>query len=82
MMIENRDVAVEVARRLYVMSESINETILYVRENCPEEEFKEFCRSMERLLDRLYVIGLEPLYEDHPDIAPPEVGFKPRRQQR
>ncbi|WP_429304688.1 hypothetical protein [Paraburkholderia sp. GAS199] len=79
MTIKDKQIASEVAHRLYALSGSINETILYVRENCPAEEFKEFCRAMGQLLDRLYVIGLEPLYEDHPDIAPPEVGFKSRR---
>jgi len=32
--------------------------------------------------DRLYVLGLEPLYEEHPDIAPPELEFEPCGKKR
>ncbi|SOF00390.1 hypothetical protein SAMN05446635_8447 [Burkholderia sp. OK233] len=64
------------------MSGAINDAIILVQDRCPDDEFKEFRLAMGTLLDRLYVLGLEPLYEEHPDIAPPELEFKPRRKKR
>ena len=81
-MIKNRETAVELSNRLLKVSGAINETIILVQKSCPNDEFKEFRLAMGRLVDRLYVLGLEPLYEEHPEIAPPELEFKPRRKKR
>ncbi|ANB75990.1 hypothetical protein AYM40_27275 [Paraburkholderia phytofirmans OLGA172] len=81
-MIKNREIAVEVSNRLLKMSGAINDAIVLVRDRCPDDEFKEFRLAMGWLLDHLYVLGLEPLYEEHPDIAPPELEFKPRGKRR
>ncbi|MFL9886559.1 hypothetical protein PQR66_26195 [Paraburkholderia agricolaris] len=79
-MIKNRETAVELSNRLLKISGAINDAIIFAQDRCPDDEFKEFRLAMGRLLDRLYVLGLEPLYEEHPDIAPPELEFKPRKK--
>lgn len=81
-MIKNREVAVELSNRLLKMGGAIDDAIILARDRCPDDEFKEFRLTMAKLLDHLYVLGLEPLYEEHPDIAPPELEFKPSRKKR
>jgi hypothetical protein len=39
-----------------------------------------FRLAMGRLLERLYVLGLQPLYEEHPEIVPPEMVIEPREK--
>ena len=81
-MIKNREVAAELSNRILKVSGAINDAIILVQESCPADEFNEFRRAMGRLLDQVYVLGLEPLYEAHPDIAPPELEFIPRKKGR
>ncbi|PQV45592.1 hypothetical protein [Paraburkholderia sp. BL21I4N1] len=81
-MINNREVAAELSDRILKVSGAINDAIILVQDRCSVGEFNEFRRAMGRLLDQVYVLGLEPLYEAHPDIAPPELEFVPRKKDR
>lgn len=81
-MVKNREIAVELSNRLLKISGAIDDAIIIVQDRCPDDEFKEFRLAMGRLLDHLYVLGLEPLYEEHPDIAPPELEFKPGKKKQ
>ncbi|MFL9905373.1 hypothetical protein [Paraburkholderia sp. RL17-337-BIB-A] len=77
-MIKNQEIAAELSSQLLKISGTINEAIILVHDRCPDEEFKGLRLAMGRLLDHLYVLGLQPLYEEHPEIAPPEMELKPR----
>lgn len=81
-MIKDREIAAELSKQFLKISGAINDAIIQVQDNCSADEFNEFRRTMARLLDQVYVLGLEPLYEAHPDIAPPELEFKPRGKGR
>jgi hypothetical protein len=77
-MVKNQEVASELSNKLLKISGAINEAIILVQDRCPDDEFRVFRLAMGRLLDHLYVLGLEPLYEEHPEIVPPEMQLKPR----
>ncbi|WGS54335.1 hypothetical protein LFL96_25305 [Paraburkholderia sp. D15] len=81
-MIKNPEIASDLSNRFLGVSGAINDAIILVQESCPADEFKAFRRAMGQLLDQVYVLALEPLYEAHPDIAPPELEFKPRGKGR
>ena len=48
------------------------ESLALVRGKCTEEESKEFQAAMAQVLGRLFFLVLEPIYREHPFLAPPE----------
>lgn len=46
------------------------DSLKLVRESCPEEEYKEFQTGMAHVLGRLFFLLMEPIYREHPSLAP------------
>jgi hypothetical protein len=47
------------------------ESLALVRGKCSEEESKEFQAAMAQVLGRLFFLVMEPIYREHPSLAPP-----------
>ncbi len=48
------------------------DSLRLVQENCSDEEYKEFQRGMAHVLGRLFFLVMEPIYREHPSLAPPD----------
>ena len=46
------------------------DSLKLVQKNCAEEEYKEFGRGMAHVLGRLFFLLMEPIYVEHPALAP------------
>jgi hypothetical protein len=46
------------------------DSLKLVQKNCDEEEYKEFSRGMAHVLGHLYFLVMEPIYAQHPTLAP------------
>ncbi len=71
-MIENAKLAADVSQLLQKTFDSLGESILRVNAGCSEAEASSY---REKIGDIFYVIVfgiLEPLYEKHPQLKPPD----------
>lgn len=48
------------------------ESIALVKERCPLEETKQFQAGMSHVLGNLFFRVMEPIYREHPSLAPPD----------
>lgn len=48
------------------------ESIALVKERCPREESKQFLAGMSHVLGNLFFRVMEPIYREHPSLAPPD----------
>ena len=46
------------------------ESLKLVHDSCPEEEHRQFRKGMAHVDGRLYFLLMEPIYRDHPSLAP------------
>lgn len=72
-MIKNRAVADEVSKLMLELTARLNESIAKVKDNCDEEDFKIYRRAVGKVMGEILLEVLNPLYEDHPSIKPPEL---------
>lgn len=69
-MITDRYVAKQVSEGVIAISRMIDDTLIAAKEHCPEEDFRRLRDGMARVLGELLLEVLNPLYRDHPDLAP------------
>lgn len=43
-----------------------------VKSRCTEEEYKAFRSKMAQVMGQLFFLVMEPIYREHPSLAPPE----------
>ena len=48
------------------------DSLKLVEKKCSEEEYKEFQSGMAHVLGRLFFLLMEPIYREHPSLAPPD----------
>jgi hypothetical protein len=48
------------------------DSLRLVEKKCSEEEYKEFQSGMAHVLGRLFFLLMEPIYREHPSLAPPD----------
>ena len=48
------------------------DSLRLVQEKCSDEERKEFQTGMAHVLGRLFFLLMEPIYREHPSLAPPD----------
>jgi hypothetical protein len=49
---------------------SLSASLEVVRLNCPDEEYKEYRKGMAQVLGRLFFLLMNPIYHEHPYLAP------------
>jgi hypothetical protein len=47
-------------------------SLKFVKENCPDNEYKAYRAGMAQVLGQLYFLVMEPIYRQHPSLAPPD----------
>lgn len=69
-MITDGDIAKQVSESAAAVYRLINDALIAAKEHCPEHEFRRLRDGMGRVLGELLLEVLNPLYRDHPDLAP------------
>ncbi|NPT40774.1 hypothetical protein GNZ12_05485 [Paraburkholderia sp. 1N] len=69
-MIEDKDVAAQVAALLYVADRSVIDAIRVVQDKCPPEVLFPFRRGMGDVIYALYEKGIVPICRQHPHLIP------------
>jgi hypothetical protein len=70
---KNKDLSVEISRRLLEISRQLDESVAVAQGQCSEEEFNAFRLQIGTLMGGLYLDILKPLWREHPDLKPPEM---------
>ena len=69
-MIGNDDVAKVVSDLMLEYSEKLNDSIILVMKNCPEDEFKRYRLAAAKVLGEMLLEVMNPLYARHPELKP------------
>lgn len=72
-MISNQSIARHISEVALGISSKLDESILFVKENCSEEEFQKYRVAAGRVLGQILLEILNPLYETNPTLRPPEL---------
>jgi hypothetical protein len=51
---------------------ALMESLDLVRANCSDEEYKGYRGAMSHVLGRLFFLLMDPIYRQHPSLAPPD----------
>jgi hypothetical protein len=66
--------ATELNRELLDIEGRLNEALRTIQENCSEAEFKRYQLAFGKVMGTLFLDVLEPIYQEHPSLTPPELG--------
>jgi hypothetical protein len=70
-MITDKIIAKEVGTRILEANRLLNESVLLVDEQCSKAEAEKFKLAVAQVMAELLFSVVNPLYRQHPDIAPP-----------
>ncbi len=51
----------------------LNESVRQVMETCPEEEFKNYRRTVAAIMADVYLNVMKPIHRQYPDLEPAEL---------
>ena len=71
-MIENDEIAKDISRLMLDTSRKLDQSLITVRKDCPQEEFLAYRTAVGRILGTILVEVLNPLFERHPELEPPD----------
>jgi len=71
-MIENEDVAASVNNKLHSCYRLLEESIWEVNKHCSQEQAKAYRQKITNIFSTLVFELMEPLYEVHPKLKPPD----------
>lgn len=69
----DKDTAKRVSELLLEASGCLDESVIVVKENCPESEFVAHREAISKVMADLWFYVLRPIYFEHPDLEPDEV---------
>ena len=70
----NRTVAEETSRLMLRVSAKLNEQVAILKVQCPEEEFQRYRRGFGQVLGYMLTEIMNPIYAEHPDLKPEQLG--------
>jgi hypothetical protein len=68
--ISRRDVAERIVRLLERHGAELNASLREVQSTCTSAEFEAYRRAVAQMMGRAFFDVMEPLYEQHPGLAP------------
>jgi hypothetical protein len=71
-MIQNTETAKRILAALEETCRQLRETLPIVQEDCSESEYKAYSREVAQISGRIFYLIMDPIYCQHPDLAPPE----------
>jgi hypothetical protein len=61
--------AIELMERAHKL---LMDSLRFVKANCPDDEYKLYRAGMSQVLGQLFFLVMEPIYRQHPSLAPPD----------
>jgi len=71
-MIRNEETAKSALELMNAAHKLLMDSLKLVEEKCPNEECKEFEKRMAHILWQLFSVLMDPIYREHPSLAPPD----------
>lgn len=71
-MIRNDAIAKDALSLMENAHSSLMKSLALVKEKCTEDESENFRAAMAQVLGRLFFLVMEPIYREHPSLAPPD----------
>lgn len=71
-MIRNDAVAKDALSLMENAHALLMQSLALVREKCNHDDSNEFRAAMAQVLGRLFFLVMEPIYREHPTLAPPD----------
>jgi len=69
-MINNEETAQHILNILLRCGADINDSILYVQDNCSNDEFEAYRNAMSKVMSEILFEGLNPIFNQHPQLKP------------
>ena len=69
----DKAIAKRVSALMLEYGAKLDESISLVMAHCNEEEFKRYRQSVGHILGYMLLEIMNPLYDEHPDLKPPEL---------
>jgi hypothetical protein len=69
----DKQVAKRVSEFVLEASGELDESVAFVRANCPEAEFLAYRETLSKIMSDLWSEILKPIYREHPDLEPEEL---------
>lgn len=76
-MIANKKIAAKVSEKVLEASGLLNDALIIVHDECPDDELSVLRRAIGKVLGELLFSVMNPLYQCHPDIKPKEIDSLP-----
>lgn len=72
-MLGDAGIARQVSEAMLGINDRLEESVALVRENCSPEEASRFGMAVGRVINMIFEGVLDPLYERHPALKPPDL---------
>lgn len=71
----NRELAEKVVNLALKVSGALDESVRWIDATCPQDEALRFKRAVEAVVGQLVLGVLNPIFQDHPDLAPADASL-------
>jgi hypothetical protein len=71
-MIKEKQTASAALEMMEAAHELLMDSLQLVKATCSEDEYKAYRGGMSQVLGRLFFLVMEPIYRQHPSLAPPD----------
>lgn len=72
-----REFAEDITKRIRLCIDELNDLLIFIRDNCSEDEFKAFRRGVGYVLSEIQDRLTDPIYREHPDVIPSDANYAP-----
>lgn len=66
----DKQAAKQVSEFVLRASGELDESVAFVRDNCPDAEFLAYRESIGKVMNDLWMTILKPIYSEYPDLEP------------
>ncbi|SHN41826.1 hypothetical protein SAMN05192549_11328 [Duganella sacchari] len=66
----NRQISEEVLKTMSDVCERLNDSLIRVKDTCPENEFKEYREEVSKIMTELYYCIIRPIHDAYPELEP------------
>jgi hypothetical protein len=70
----NIEVAEKIGILMLQINSKLNDSIAYVRDNCSQDEFETYKRSVGKIMGSILIEIENPIFEKHPSLMPDGLG--------
>ena len=72
-MFQDEKIATDINSLMLEYRGKLSQSMEFVRENCNDKEIIQYREALGKVIGYMIIDIMEPIYEEHPDIRPPEL---------